>query len=101
VNGGIALLDDPTTAHTQNDLLSFGVAFERPLSESWAVMAEVAGLAGNQGTPGADARSEARAGVRFGKGCVRWDFALRQGLTDTAGNLGVTGGLAWTIRPRS
>jgi hypothetical protein len=61
-------------------------------------VAEVAGRAG-KGAPGAEERAEARAGLRFGQGRVRWDAALRRGLAAADGGWGLTAGLAWTIRP--
>ena len=57
----------------------------------------MAGRAG-QGSPGADQSSEARAGVRYGHGRVRFDAAVRRGLLHADGTWGVTAGLAWTAR---
>ena len=100
-NAGIALLDDPSRAHAQNDFFSFGLAFEQPLGARWTALAEAAGLAGSQGSPGADARSEARAGAAWGTSRWRFDFALRHGLSPSAGNWGATTGFTYLIRPRS
>ena len=61
------------------------------------LLAEVAGRAGD-GRPGAEERSEARAGVRIGRGRVRWDAAVRRGLAEADGTWGATLGLTWTAR---
>ncbi len=100
VNAGLALLDEPLRAHEQRDLVAYGLAFERPWGPHLTVVGELAGLAGD-GLPGADARSEARLGLRR---VLRpgWsaDLALRRGLGDAAGRWGLTGGLTWN-RPRA
>ncbi len=82
--------------HEQRDFLHYGLALVvRPWSRL-NVVAEVAGLAG-RGMPGADARGEARAGVRWRRGRVRWDAALRRGFAHADGDWGITLGLAWTL----
>ena len=84
--------------HDQRDFLSYGIALEWPLHEGLTAVAEVAGRAG-EGRPGADAHSEARAGLRLSRGRLAWDAALRRGLTEWDGTWGATAGLAWTLRP--
>jgi hypothetical protein len=96
-NAGLALLDEPLRAHEQRDLLAYGLAAERPLGGGFTLLAEVAGLAGN-GMPGADARSEARAGLRGSAGRWRWDAAVRRGLADADGTWGLTAGLGVVLR---
>ena len=73
--------------HDQRDFLSYGLALEWPATSRLALLAEVAGRAGD-GRPGAEERSEARAGVRFGRGRVRWDVAVRRGLAKADGTWG-------------
>jgi len=96
-NAGLALQDEPLRAHEQRDLLAYGLAGELPLRRGLTLLAEVAGLAGD-GKPGADARSEARAGLRGGAGRWRWDAAVRRGLADADGSWGLTAGLSGTLR---
>jgi hypothetical protein len=96
VNAGLALIDEPLRAHEQRDLLAYGVAVTVPVSRI-ALVGEVVGLAG-RGSPGADARSEARGGVRVGQGRLRADAAVRRGLTRAAGEWGITAGVSWTMR---
>lgn len=97
LNGGLGLQDEALRAHEQRDFFAYGVALERPLTDAFDVVAEVAGLAG-RGMPGTDARSEARAGVRYGRGRLRLDAAVRRGLAEADGTWGVTAGLAWRLR---
>jgi hypothetical protein len=96
-NAGLALQDEPLRAHEQRDLLAYGLAAEVPLRRGLWLLAEMAGLAGD-GMPGADARSEARAGVRGGAGRWRWDAAVRRGLADADGTWGLTAGFRATLR---
>jgi hypothetical protein len=96
LDAGIAIHDEPLRAHEQRDLLAYGAAMTWPVA-GVTLVAEVAGLAG-RGSPGADARSEARAGARLGGGRLRADVALRRGLTRAAGEWGITAGLWWAVR---
>jgi hypothetical protein len=96
-NAGLAIHDEPLRAHEQRDFLAYGVALEYPSRGSLAVSAEVSGLAG-EGAPGADARSELRAGVRYSAGRWRLDGALRRGLAEADGDWGFTLGFASDLR---
>ena len=95
-NAGLAIHDEVLRPHEQRDFFAYGLALVHPVGSA-ALVAEVAGRAGD-GAPGAEQRSEARAGLRFGRGRVRWDVAVRRGLAEADGGWGVTAGLAWTIR---
>ena len=97
VNAGLFLHDEVYRPHDQRDFLTYGLAVEWPVSPRLAILAEVAGRAGD-GLPGAEERSEARAGVRLGRGRLRGDVAVRRGLTGADGTWGVTAGLAWEAR---
>ena len=96
-NAGLAIHDEVERPHEQRDFLAYGVALVHPIGSA-AIVAEVAGRAGD-GAPGAEERAEARAGVRFGTGRLRWDAAVRRGLAEADGGWGVTAGLSWRIRP--
>jgi hypothetical protein len=96
-NAGLGLQDEPLRPHEQRDFLVYGVALVRTLDASAALAAEVAGRSG-KGSPGAEARSEARLGVRLGSGRFRGDAAVRRGLTDADGTWGVTAGLTYRLR---
>lgn len=97
VNAGLFLHEEVYRPHDQRDFLSYGLAVEWPVSPRLALLAEVAGRAGD-GAPGADERSEARAGLRLGRDRLRGDVAVRRGLTEADGTWGVTAGLAWEAR---
>jgi len=95
-NAGILLADEAFRPHEQSDFFLYGLALAVPFGALEAV-AEVAGRAG-EGEPGTEERAEARLGVRFGKGRLRGDAAVRRGLLTADGTWGGTIGLAWTIK---
>jgi hypothetical protein len=98
-NAGLLLFDEVLRPHEQRDFFSYGLALEAPFGRRLALVGEVAGRAG-KGSPGAEERSEARAGVRLALGRVTLDAAARRGLADADGTWGFTAGLAWIIRDR-
>ena len=93
-NAGLALHDEAQRPHEQRDFLAYGLALEHGLGGAFALVAELAGLAG-KGAPGTDAHAEARGGLRYGRGGLRLDAAVRRGLEEADGTWGVTAGLAW------
>jgi hypothetical protein len=97
LNAGLFVHDEVYRVHDQRDFASYALAFEWPATSRLALLAEVAGRAGD-GEPGAEVRCEARAGLRFGSGRLKWDAALRRGIATADGTWGVTVGLAWTAR---
>ena len=99
LNAGLYLFDEVYRLHDQRDFVSYALAFEWPAGGRLALLAEVTGRAGD-GEPGAEVRAEARAGLRFGAGRLRWDAALRRGIATADGTWGVTVGLAWTAASR-
>jgi hypothetical protein len=96
-NAGLAIQDEAQRPHEQRDFLAYGVALGHALGASVEAVAEVAGLAG-RGSPGTDAHAEARAGLRYGRGRLRLDAAVRRGLAEADGTWGLTAGLAWRLR---
>jgi hypothetical protein len=98
LNAGLFLADEVFRPHDQRDFLSYGVALAWPVGSRLTALGEVAGRAGD-GRPGTDARSEARAGVRWRHGHVTWDAAIRRGLAHADGRWGATAGLALELRP--
>ncbi len=97
VDAGLFVHDEVYRPHDQRDFFSYGLALEWPAGGGLALLAEVAGRAGD-GVPGAEARSEARAGLRYGRGRVRLDAAVRRGLAEADGTWGATAGLTWDVR---
>jgi hypothetical protein len=97
-NAGLLLHDEVLRPHEQRDFLVYGLAFEWTVRPGRALVAELAGRLGD-GHPGAEQRSEARLGLRLGRGRLRGDAALRRGVCAADGTWGVTLGLSWTARP--
>lgn len=96
-NAGVAIQDEPLEPHAQTDFLAYGLAAGRALGRG-EILGEIAGLGVGRGAPGADRHAEARAGLRWRAGRVRWDAAVRRGLEAADGTWGATAGLAWTVR---
>jgi hypothetical protein len=96
-NAGLGLHDEVLRPHEQRDFFAYGLALTARLGARTALVAEVAGRSG-KGATGAEERSEARVGLRFGPGRLQGDAAVRRGLTDADGTWGVTAGLTWRIR---
>lgn len=97
INAGLLLHDEVLRPHEQRDFFVYGLAFEWTARPVVSLVAELAGRTGD-GMPGAQQRSEARAGLRLGSGRLRADAALRRGLYAADGTWGVTLGLAWALR---
>jgi hypothetical protein len=95
-NAGLGLHDEVLRPHEQRDFLVYGVAAVVPAGRA-ELVAEVEGRAGD-GMPGADARQEARAGLRLWTGRLRWDAAVRRGLGDADGTWGLTAGVRLRLR---
>jgi hypothetical protein len=96
-NAGLAIEDAPLSPNLQSDFLAYGLAAVYAAGDHLDVVAEAAGLLGH-GHPGADDRNEARVGVRYSMGRVRWDAGVRVGLSDADGTWGFTAGLTWRAR---
>ena len=97
-NAGFAIQDVPLAENLQSDFLAYGVAAVYALAEKVDVLVEGAGLVGHAHR-GADQRNEVRAGLRYGgKSRLRWDAALRRGLSEADGTWGFTAGLTWTAK---
>ncbi len=96
-NAGLLLHDEVLRLHEQRDFFVYGLALEWAAQPGLKLVAEAAGRLGD-GHPGAEQRSEARLGLRLGRGRLRWDAALRRGLGAADGSWGVTLGLAWMAR---
>jgi hypothetical protein len=99
LNGGLQIHEEVFRPHEQRDFFYYGLALAVPAGAFEAV-AEVAGRTG-EGMPGAEAKGEARAGVRYGRGTVRGDLAVRHGLTAADGDWGATVGVTFAFRPRT
>jgi hypothetical protein len=96
LNGGLAIQDQVETAAAQSDFFDYAIALERRLGSRVTLLGEVAGLAGS-GSPGTDARGEARLGLRVAAGKLVWDAAIRRGYMEADGTWGATAGLVWKV----
>jgi hypothetical protein len=96
-NAGLGLHDEPLRPHQQRDFLVYGVAITGAPDRRWEPVLEVAGRAG-KGSPGAEARSEARLGLRCHTGRAGWSVALRRGLAEADGTWGLAAGLTLAVR---
>jgi hypothetical protein len=96
-NAGLAVQDQVQQLTAQDDFLAYGLCVLGRLATGLSLGAEVAGLAG-QGSPGTDARHEARLGGRYARGRWSWNAALRRGLGPADGRWGFTAGLSAILR---
>ncbi len=99
---GLAILQAPTATFTQNDVLTYGVAFALPLRRKLALVGEVNGRYSTRDiTPalvGTESRSHARLGVRIDAGGFVWDVAGVKGLTGRDATGGFTFGVSKRLR---
>lgn len=96
-NAGLGLHDEVLRPHEQRDFLVYGLAITGAPDRRWEPVLEVAGRAG-KGSPGAEARSEARLGFRWHAGSASWNAALRRGLAEADGTWGFTVGMTVVVR---
>jgi len=96
-NAGLGLQDEVLRPHEQRDFLVYGLAITGAPDRHWEPVLEVAGRAG-KGSPGAEARTEARLGFRCHARRVIWNAALRRGLAEADGTWGFTAGLTLQVR---
>ncbi len=98
-NIGLQILEDPTQAATQDDLLLYSFSLARALAEGFEVVGEINGRANFAETTavGAEDRGLLRLGARYTRGSVRVDGAFIIGLTPRDPDFGFTTGLTWVI----
>jgi len=97
-SAGLAILQAPTATFTQNDVLTYGIAFSYPVHRRVTVLGEVAGRYSSRDiTPalvGTESLSHARFGVQIDAGGMVWDVAGIKGLTSRDAKSGFTFGLS-------
>jgi hypothetical protein len=99
-NVGLGILGDPTRGDRQNDVLLYGVAFARALTEGTEVVGEINGRKDTREgdpPPGTESRSMLRIGARHTIGALRFDTALLFGLAAVEPQFGVTMGLTYVF----
>ena len=94
VNMGIAILGDPTSANSQNDLFTYGLAGIYNLNRLFDLVGEMYGRTG-PGGPGTDDQSQIRLGLRAHTKNLYWDFSAVSGLAHDDPNIGFTFGVSY------
>ena len=99
-NTGIGILTDTIHVRAQQDVFTYGLAGVLPINTRVSLLSEVNGWKNprNNPSPGAESRSQARLGIQFRTGSVRWDAAATAGLTHLDPRGGVVFGLTKEFR---
>jgi hypothetical protein len=99
-NLGLGILSTPLRGDRQNDVIVYGLAASRPLSERWLLVGEVNGRRDVTGdTPiGTEDRSEARLGARWSRPPVVLYGAVLAGLHRGDPDVGGIFGVNWSRR---
>jgi len=101
-SAGLAILQAPTATFTQNDVLTYGLAFSYPVHRRVTLLGEVAGRHSTRDiTPaliGTESRSHARLGLQIDAGGFVWDVAGIKGLTSIDAKGGFTFGVSKRVR---
>jgi len=101
-NAGVAILQTPNQVFSQNDVLTYGVAFIYSAHRRVNVVGEVAGRYSTRKVDtslfGTESRSQGRFGLQILAGGFQWDFAGIAGLTKHSPKTGFTFGVSKDIR---
>jgi hypothetical protein len=95
---GFAILGSPVLVGRQSDPLTYGVATIVPLYRSINLVAEISGRQGPPNRIGNENKSQARAGMQFWTGRIRWDLAGVAGLTDYDPKSGIIVGITYEFQ---
>jgi hypothetical protein len=95
---GFAILGSPVHAGSQTDPLTYGVAAVVPLRHRLNVVAEVNGRQGPSGRTGNENKSQARTGIQFWTGRLRWDVGGVAGLTRYDPKSGIVAGITYEFQ---
>ena len=96
-NLGLAVLGSPVEPNTQADKLIFGLAGIVPLNRHLNLVGEVYGLQGPERT-GNENTAQARVGLQFVSGSLRWDAAAIAGLHHYDANTGLALGVTYEFQ---
>lgn len=97
-NVGFAVLGSPVLQGRQADPLTYGVGAVVPLSKGIHFVAEINGRQGPSGRVGNENSSQARAGIQFRTGGLRWDVGGIAGLMDYDPKSGVVVGVTYEFQ---
>lgn len=95
---GFAILGSPVIAGRQADPLTYGVATIVPVHRRLNFVLEVNGRQGPGGRVGNENKSQARAGIQFWTGAIRWDLGGVAGLTHFDPKSGVVVGATYEFQ---
>ena len=90
---GIAVLGDPVSPASQDDLLTYGFALVVPFNPRTELVADLYGRAGAGGI-GTEEQARLRLGGRIGAAGVHWDLGFLVGLRDTDPCTGIIFGVS-------
>jgi len=94
-NIGSGIMDNPTHAGVQDDVLTFGLAASLPVTTEVNWVGEFSGVKNPRETPapGSETRRQLRTGIQATVVGVRWDAGVFAGLTHLDPRYGITFGM--------
>jgi len=92
-NVGVAILGDPISPASQDDLLTYGVALLCPLNSTFDLFVDFNGRAG-RGSVGTEDQAELRAGTQVRALGLTWDVGAFAGFQDTDPDAGIVFGVS-------
>jgi len=94
-NIGTGIMDNPTHAGVQDDVLTFGLAATVPIAFRLNWLGEFSGLKNprDNPAPGSESRRQLRTGIQATSLGVRWDAGVMAGLTHLDPRYGLTFGM--------
>jgi hypothetical protein len=94
-NIGSGIMDNPTHAGVQDDVLTFGLAASVPLASRLNWLGEFSGLKNprDNPAPGSETRRQLRTGIQLTAAGIRWDGGVLAGLTHLDPRYGITFGM--------
>ena len=95
---GFAILPSPVLQGRQTDPLTYGVATIIPVARGINIVAEINGRQGPPRRLGNENKSQARAGIQFHTGRIRWDLAGVAGITQYDPDTGVVVGATFEFQ---
>jgi hypothetical protein len=95
---GFAILDSPVLQGRQTDPLTYGLAAIVPVSRTVNIVAEINGRQGPPRRLGNENKSQARAGIQFWTGRIRWDLAASAGIKRFDPDTGIVVGASYEFQ---
>jgi hypothetical protein len=95
---GFAILGSPVLPGRQTDPLTYGVGLITPVYRKINLVAEISGRQGPPNRVGNENKSQARLGIQFWTGVIRWDLAGVAGLMHYDPRSGVVVGMTYEFQ---